>query len=125
MYRHDKLIYFLGIISRLEHLKDAGVTATWLSPIFKSPRADQGYDISDYRTIDPLFGTNEDFKALLAKAKELDIRIILDFVPNHTSDEHEWFQKSVNKEEGYEDFYIWHDGKVKDGERAVPNNWVS
>ncbi|XP_023311175.1 maltase A1-like [Anoplophora glabripennis] len=114
-----------GIIQKLPHLQDAGVTATWLSPIFKSPQVDQGYDISDYRDIDPDYGTLDDLKELLKMAKEFGIRIILDFVPNHTSDQHGWFQKSVAKEEGYEDFYVWHDGKVVDGTRVPPNNWVS
>uniref|UniRef100_V5I8D9 alpha-glucosidase n=1 Tax=Anoplophora glabripennis TaxID=217634 RepID=V5I8D9_ANOGL len=114
-----------GIIQKLHHLQDAGVTATWLSPIFKSPQVDQGYDISDYRDIDPDYGTLDDLKELLELAKALGIKIILDFVPNHTSDQHEWFQKSVAKEEGYEDFYVWHDGKVVDGTRVPPNNWLS
>lgn len=112
----------------MEHLQDAGITGTWLSPIFESPKADQGYDISNYRQIDSMFGTNEDFKSLLDKAKLLGLKIILDFVPNHTSDQHEWFQKSVNRTPGYEDFYIWHDGKVDVNDpkkRIPPNNWVN
>ncbi|XP_074033182.1 maltase 2 isoform X3 [Leptinotarsa decemlineata] len=115
-----------GIISKLDHLKDAGITATWLSPIFKSPQIDQGYDISDYRNIDPLFGTTEDFKELLVLAKGIGLKIILDFVPNHTSDMHEWFMKSEDKIEGFEDFYVWHDG-IPNGFPipSVPNNWVS
>ncbi|KAJ8919510.1 hypothetical protein NQ315_002131 [Exocentrus adspersus] len=114
-----------GIIQKLHHLQDAGITATWLSPIFSSPQVDQGYDISDYRNVDPDYGTLEDLKQLLDKAKELGIKLILDFVPNHTSDQHEWFKKSVAKEEGYEDFYVWHDGNVVNGTRQPPNNWLS
>ncbi|CAH0551358.1 unnamed protein product [Brassicogethes aeneus] len=112
-----------GIISKLDHLKDAGVTATWLSPIYKSPGVDQGYDISDYRDIDPIFGTLEDFKQLLAKAKELGIKVILDYVPNHTSDEHEWFKKSLENDNEYNDYFIWAEGRNNNTE--PPNNWVS
>lgn len=100
-----------GIIQKLDHLKQLGITATWLSPIMKSPMVDFGYDISDFKDIDPIFGTMKDFEDLIAKAKELDIKIIMDFVPNHSSDEHEWFIKSENREPGFEDYYIWKDGK--------------
>lgn len=118
-----------GITSKLEHLKETGIGATWLSPIFASPMIDFGYDIADYKAIHTEYGTMEDFDELIAKAKELRIRIILDFVPNHTSDQHEWFIKSANREPGYEDYYIWRDGLVTDGDAAAaavpPNNWVS
>jgi len=87
--------------------------------------ADFGYDVADLRGIDPIFGTMEDFEALIARAKELDIKIILDFVPNHTSDECDWFIRSVAGEEEYKDFYVWHTGKVVNGIRQPPNNWVS
>lgn len=113
-----------GIISELDHLKDAGVTAAWLSPIFKSPQVDQGYDISDFKDIDSLYGTLDDFKELVQKAHELKIKIILDFVPNHSSDQHEWFQKSVKGDAEYKDFYIWKDGRGI-GKLNPPNNWVS
>ena len=117
-----------GITSRLEYLKEIGITATWLSPIFESPMADFGYDISNFTRIDPTFGTLEDFDEMLVKAKELGIKILLDFVPNHTSDESVWFQKSVKREAGYEDFYMWHDGKIDPtdpNKRLAPSNWVS
>lgn len=122
-----------GVIEKMEHLKEAGVQATWLSPIMKSPQADFGYDISDFKDIDPLFGTMADFEAMVEKAKELDIKIIMDFVPNHSSDQHEWFEKSVAREEGFEDYYIWNDGKEckpepwQEGEVPCkpPNNWQS
>ncbi|XP_036332353.1 maltase A1-like [Rhagoletis pomonella] len=115
-----------GITERLQYLKDIGFTAAWLSPIFKSPMIDFGYDISDFYAIHSEYGTMEDFKALVARAKQLDIRIILDFVPNHTSDECEWFEKSVNREPGYEDFYVWHNGTVDaNGKRQPPSNWIS
>jgi len=114
-----------GIISKLHYLKEIGVTATWLSPIFKSPMADFGYDISDFFDIQPEYGTLKDFDQLIEKAKELGIKIILDFVPNHSSDENEWFKKSVRRERGYEDFYVWHDGYIDEfGRRQPPNNWL-
>ncbi|XP_014099583.2 maltase A1 [Bactrocera oleae] len=115
-----------GITPKLQYLKDIGFTAAWLSPIFKSPMVDFGYDISDFYAIHPEYGTMEDFKALVARAKQVGIRIILDFVPNHTSDECEWFVKSVNREPGYEDFYVWSNGTVDaNGKRQPPSNWIS
>ncbi|CAG9822913.1 unnamed protein product [Phaedon cochleariae] len=116
-----------GIESKLDHLKDAGVTATWLSPIFKSPQVDQGYDISDYRMVDPIFGSNDDLTSLIKKAHDLGIKVILDFVPNHTSDKHEWFVKSNNMTPGYEDYYIWHpkSNNTSSNPPPVPNNWIS
>ncbi|XP_043654677.1 maltase A3 [Drosophila teissieri] len=115
-----------GITSKLEYLKDLGITAAWLSPIFKSPMVDFGYDISDFFDIQPEYGTLEDFRALIKRAKELDLKIVLDFVPNHSSNESEWFQKSLKREKGYEDYYVWHDGKVNSttGKREPPTNWL-
>lgn len=113
-----------GIISKLHHLKDIGVTSTWLSPIFKSPMADFGYDISDFFDIDPTFGTMADVVELFRQANEMDIKIILDFVPNHSSIECEWFIKSVARDPEYVDYYVWHDGYLVDGVRRPPNNWV-
>lgn len=110
-----------GIISKLDHLKDAGITATWLSPIYTSPQVDQGYDISDFTNIHDEYGTLEDFDQLIEKADELGVKIIMDFVPNHSSDEHAWFNYSVTRTKGYEDYYIWKDAK-EDG--SEPNNWV-
>ncbi|EDW46946.1 GM21039 [Drosophila sechellia] len=115
-----------GITSKLEYLKDLGVTAAWLSPIFKSPMVDFDYDISDFFDIQPEYGTLEDFRTLIKKAKELDLKIVLDFVPNHSSNESEWFLKSVKREKGYEDYYVWHDGKINSttGKREPPTNWL-
>ncbi|KAH8355094.1 hypothetical protein KR093_005410, partial [Drosophila rubida] len=115
-----------GITSKLEYLKELGVTAAWLSPIFKSPMVDFGYDISDFFDIQPEYGTLEDFRNLIRRANELDLKIILDFVPNHSSDENEWFKKSVRREKGYADYYVWHDGKVnaETGKREPPSNWL-
>ncbi|XP_055295300.1 maltase A3-like [Sitodiplosis mosellana] len=117
-----------GITEKLEHLKEIGIAATWLSPIFKSPMKDFGYDVADFYDIQPEYGTLDDFDRLIAKAKTLDIKIILDFVPNHSSDENDWFIKSVNKEPGWEDFYIWHPGYPDENDptnRLPPTNWIS
>lgn len=110
-----------GITSKLNHFLDAGVDAVWLSPIYKSSGIHQGYDISDYRDIDAEYGTMNDFNELLEKAHELGIKLILQFVPNHSSNKHEWFTLSENKTQGYEDYYVWKD-PVHD---KVPNNWVT
>lgn len=116
-----------GIKSKLQYLKDLGMDGVWLSPIMKSPQADFGYDISDYRDIHEEYGTLDDFDELLAECKRLGLRLILDFVPNHTSDEHEWFKKSENREPGYENYYIWRDGKIDKNTNLLvpPNNWLS
>lgn len=114
-----------GITSKLEYLKEIGVTATWLSPIFKSPMADFGYDVSNFFEIDPTFGTMADFEALIARSKQVGVKIILDFVPNHSSDECDWFQRSIDKDPEYKDYYVWHPGKVVNGVRQPPSNWNS
>jgi oligo-1,6-glucosidase len=111
-----------GIISRLDELKDLGIGILWLSPVYCSPDADNGYDISGYRDINPKFGTMADMDRLFAQAGKRDIRIIMDLVINHTSDEHEWFQKSREKLSPYRDYYIWRPGKP-DG--SPPNNWTA
>jgi alpha-glucosidase len=115
-----------GVESRLESLQALGIDAIWFSPFFKSPQKDAGYDVSDYKSIDPLFGTNEDFDKLLAKAKSLGIRIIVDLVPNHSSDQHELFQKALKAAPGSpeRDMYMFRDGKGENGE-LPPNNWES
>uniref|UniRef100_U5EJL5 alpha-glucosidase n=1 Tax=Corethrella appendiculata TaxID=1370023 RepID=U5EJL5_9DIPT len=116
-----------GIIEKLPYLKEIGITAYWLSPIYKSPMADFGYDISDFRDIQPEYGTMADFEALVKRSKELGLRVILDFVPNHSSDEHEWFKKSVDGIPPYKDYYVWNDGKVNPdgGRRLPPSNWLA
>ena len=108
-----------GIISRLEELKELGVEVLWLSPVYASPEADNGYDISDYREINPKFGTMQDMEELIAEAGKRGIKIVMDLVINHTSDEHEWFQKSRDKDSEYRDYYIWRPGK----HGKAPNNW--
>ena len=116
----------LGIASKLSYLKEIGITGTWLSPIFDSPRVDNGYDISDYRKVHTDYGTIDDFKALVTKCKEIGIKLILDFVPNHTSDKHEWFIKSALKDPDYINYYVWEDPIILgDGTRKEPTNWLS
>src|SRR3954469_23147059 len=97
-----------GIISRLPYLRDLGVDAIWLSPIFPSPMADFGYDISDYVGIDPIFGTLDDFDLLVRSAHAANLKIILDLVPNHTSDQHPWFVESrSSRDNPKRDWYLW------------------
>ena len=116
----------VGITEKLDSLATLGIDAIWFSPFFKSPQKDAGYDISDYRQIDPIFGTNDDFDVLLAKAKKLGIRIIVDIVPNHTSDQHAWFQAALAAGPGSPEraYYHFKDGKGNNGE-LPPNNWQS
>lgn len=114
-----------GIISKLDYLKDLGVNAVWLSPVYKSPNFDNGYDISNYREINPEFGTMEDWKEMVEAMHERGIRLVMDLVVNHTSSEHEWFKESrKSKDNPYRDYYIWRKGRGKDGKRP-PNNWTS
>src|SRR5437868_10977643 len=112
-----------GIIERLPYLKALGINAIWLSPIFPSPMADFGYDISDYTGIDPLFGTMADFDTLVNATHESGLKLILDLVPNHTSDQHPWFIESrASRDNPKRDWYIWRDGRPDGG---LPNNWLS
>ncbi len=101
-----------GIRSKLDYLTELGVDVIWLSPVYQSPMDDNGYDISDYQAIAPEFGTMEDMDALLAEAKERGIKIVMDLVVNHTSDEHEWFKRACeSKTSPYRDYYVWRDAK--------------
>jgi alpha-glucosidase len=112
-----------GIIERIEYLRWLSVDAIWISPIYPSPMIDFGYDVSDYCNIDPLFGSLADFDRLVASAHACGIRVILDFVPNHTSDRHPWFVESRElRSNPRRDWYIWRDSKP-DG--SPPNNWLS
>lgn len=115
-----------GITDRLGHLAELGVDALWLSPFYLSPQADAGYDVADYRAVDPVFGTLADADALLAKAEALGLRVIVDLVPNHTSDEHEWFRAAISAAPGSpeRDRYLFRDGLGEHGE-LPPNNWKS
>jgi alpha-glucosidase len=117
-----------GITGRLDYLKELGVDAIWLTPVYPSPQVDFGYDISDYRSIDPQYGTLADFDRLVAEAGKRHIRVLMDMVMNHTSDQHEWFlQSRSSKDNPYRDWYVWRGGK---GQTAAdkgqpPNNWQS
>lgn len=107
-----------GIISKLDYLENLGIDAVWLSPVCRSPQDDNGYDISDYQDIDPVFGTLEDMEELIQEAEKHNIRIIMDLVLNHSSDEHFWFQEAKkSRENPYHDYYVW-----RDGEEGVPPN---
>ena len=111
-----------GIISRLDYIRRLGADVIWLNPVYASPNDDNGYDISDYRAIMPEFGTMEDFDELLAEAHRRGLRIVMDLVVNHTSDEHPWFRESrKNRDNPYRDYYIWREGRGD----APPNNWIS
>jgi alpha-glucosidase len=120
---HDGVGDLAGITRRLDHLTDLGVEALWISPIFRSPMADFGYDISDYTDIDPLFGTMRDFDTLLAAAHAKGLKLLLDLVPNHTSDQHAWFKESrSSRQNPKRDWYLWRDPAPGGG---PPNNWMS
>ncbi|MBE6126484.1 MAG: alpha-glucosidase [Erysipelotrichaceae bacterium] len=114
----------LGIISELDYLRDLGVNLLWICPIFSSPMDDNGYDVSDYMTINPMYGTNEDFKKLLDEAHKRGIRIIIDFVLNHTSDEHPWFKKALEDPNSEErSYYFFRKGRREGDKILPPNNW--
>lgn len=103
---HDGIGDIPGIISKLDYVKDLGVNVIWLSPVYASPNDDNGYDISDYLSINPEYGTMDDMDLLIEEAKARGIRIIMDLVINHTSDEHRWFIESQKKDSPYRDYYI-------------------
>ncbi len=115
-----------GITARLPHLADLGVDAVWLSPVYPSPQKDAGYDVADYRGIEPVFGTLADFEALSARAHELDLRVIMDLVPNHTSADHVWFRQALAAAPGSPERarYVFRDGRGEDGV-LPPNSWRS
>ena len=111
-----------GIIKRLDYLSDLGIDAIWLSPVYKSPQDDNGYDIADYQDIEPMFGCLDDMEELINEAKKRNIRIIMDLVLNHSSDEHYWFKEAKkSKDNPYHDYYVWRDGK----EGVLPNDMNS
>jgi alpha-glucosidase len=112
-----------GITAKLDYLKDLGVDAIWITPCYRSPQVDFGYDVSDYENIDPMYGTLADFDHLASEAGRRGIRIVMDFVMNHTSDQHPWFLDSrSSRTSAHRDWYIWRDGK---GPGQPPNNWIS
>ena len=111
-----------GIIEKLDYLQYLGVDYIWMTPFFPSPQRDNGYDVADYRAIDPRYGTMEIFENLIKEAKKRNIDIMLDMVFNHTSTEHVWFQKALAGEEKYKNYYYFRKGK-QDG--SAPTNWIS
>ena len=112
-----------GITSKMGYLHDLGVDAIWITPCYPSPQVDFGYDVADYENIDPMYGTLADFDQLVAEGKKQKVRIILDYVINHTSDQHKWFLASKSsKTSPYRNWYIWHDPKPGN---QPPNNWIS
>ncbi|HWU22529.1 MAG TPA: alpha-amylase family glycosyl hydrolase, partial [Nocardioides sp.] len=115
-----------GITGRLPHLVDLGVDAVWLSPFYTSPQNDAGYDVADYRDVDPLFGRLADADAMIARAHELGLRVIVDLVPNHSSSEHPWFKAALASPRGSRERarYLFRDGRGPRGEEP-PNNWPS
>ncbi|XP_018580671.1 neutral and basic amino acid transport protein rBAT [Scleropages formosus] len=110
-----------GIMQKLDHFEYLNIKAVWISPFYKSPMKDFGYDVQDFRDVDPLFGTLQDFDDLLAAMHDKGLKMIMDYIPNHTSDKHVWFQLSRNRTKNYEDYYVW----VNCTQTEPPNNWVS
>jgi len=120
---HDGIGDIPGIISKLPYIGRLGAKIIWLSPVYKTANADFGYDVADYYSINPEYGTMEDMEHLIAEAKRWGIRIVMDLVVNHTSDEHPWFQESLKKDSPFHSFYYWRKGKK--GNSLPPNNWTS
>jgi alpha-glucosidase len=114
----------VGIEQRLPYLRELGVNSVWITPFYTSPQNDHGYDVADYRDVDPLFGTLADFDAMLKRAHELGIRVIVDLVPNHTSSEHPWFRAAVAGDPAARQRYVFRDGRGRGGAKP-PNNWRS
>lgn len=113
---------FIGMLDKLDHLAWLGIDILWITPFYTSPMRDWGYDVADYTAVDPTYGTIHDFDAVVAKAHDLGIRVLIDIVPNHTSDQHRWFQEALaDPTSPYRDYYIWVD-PPEDG--SLPNNWV-
>jgi alpha-glucosidase len=113
-----------GITSKIDYLRELGVDAIWITPCYPSPQVDFGYDVADYKNIDPMYGTLADFDRMVAEGKKKNLRVILDFVPNHTSDQHPWFLDSKSSRTSqHRDWYVWRDGKGSGGQ--PPNNWIS
>ncbi|MDZ7688835.1 MAG: alpha-glucosidase [Halobacteriales archaeon] len=116
-----------GIVEKVDYIDELGVDAVWLNPVYESPQVDYGYDVSDYRAVHDEYGTMEDWEELLNELHDRDIRLIMDLVANHTSDEHSWFIRSRDSDDGYEDYYVWREGEEREGDDGVeqvpPNNW--
>lgn len=119
---HDGVGDFVGLLDKLDHLAWLGIDLVWITPFYPSPMCDWGYDVADYAAIDPTYGQLDDFDAVIARAHELGIKVLIDIVPNHTSSRHPWFEKALADPTGpYRNYYIWADGS-DDG--SLPNNWV-
>ncbi|CAH0388042.1 unnamed protein product [Bemisia tabaci] len=117
-----------GIYEKLDYIKDLGMEIIWIQPFYRSPMDDLGYDVANFNEIEPMFGTMEDFKRLVAGIHDRGMKVMLDMTPNHVSDQHEWFNLSVNKVEPYKDYFIWRDSKgidEKTKKQIPPNNWLS
>ena len=114
-----------GITEKLDYIKSIGVNFIWICPFYDSPMDDNGYDVRDYYKIDKMYGKMSDLKKLIKEAHNRDIKVVIDLVLNHTSDENTWFVKSEKKIEPFTDFYVWKDGKMVDGKMCPPNNWKS
>ncbi len=117
-----------GVTAKLPYIKSLAADAIWISPFYLAPEGpdgDGGYAVTDHKKIDPKFGTMEDFQELLKAAHDMGLRVYTDFVLPHTASDHEWFQKSLRREAGYEDFYVWHDGSTFNNQHVPPNNWKS
>lgn len=115
----------VGVTKKLDYIKSLGVDFVWISPFYVSPMEDNGYDVADYFEISPEFGTKADVANLINQAHKKGLKVLIDLVINHTSRDNIWFKKSEEKESGYEDFYYWADGKIKNGKVGPPNNWQS
>ena len=115
-----------GIISKLDHIQTLGANIIWLNPVFASPQVDMGYDISDYYSIHPPYGTLQDLERLAGEIHARGMKLVMDLVVNHTSDQHQWFQEARSSvDNAYRDWYIWRKPVFRDGERYPPNNWRS
>ncbi|TFK01648.1 coiled-coil domain-containing protein 102A [Platysternon megacephalum] len=114
-----------GIQEKLDHIMYLNIKTIWITSVYKSPLKDFGYGVEDFRDVDPMFGTMRDFENLIAAIHDKGLKVIMDLIPNHTSDKHSWFQLSRNRTGKYVDYYIWHDCAHTDGTITPPNNWVS
>ncbi|MEQ2271668.1 Neutral and basic amino acid transport protein rBAT, partial [Xenotaenia resolanae] len=119
---HCAMSAHAGIKEKLDHFLQLNIRAVWISPFYRSPMKDFGYDVEDFRDIDPLFGNMQDFEELLAEMHNKGLKLIMDFIPNHTSDRHRWFNLSRTRDPHYKDYYVWTDC---DPSSPKPNNWVS
>ena len=105
----------LGSMEKLDYLDDLGIKVVWMNPVYQSPQKDFGYDVQDYRKIDAIFGTDEDMEELIVEMHKHGIKLLMDFVPNHTSDQNQLFVDSVNRNNSADDYYVWVDGTSPDG----------